>query len=86
MKNKILVIEDDTAISDLICMNLTVAGYEVLPVFDGAQVEEVIREKGDFDLALLDVMLPGKDGFELMGTMKAWDIPVIYLTAKADVG
>lgn len=86
MKNKILVIEDDTAISDLICMNLTVAGYEVLPAFDGAQVEEVIQEKGDFDLALLDVMLPGKDGFELMDTMKAWDIPVIYLTAKADVG
>lgn len=86
MKNKILVIEDDTAISDLICMNLTVAGYEVLPVFDGALVEEAIREKGSFDLALLDVMLPGKDGFELMDTMKACDIPVIYLTAKADVG
>lgn len=64
MKNKILVIEDDTAISDLICMNLTVAGYEVPARFDGAQVEEVIQEKGDFDLALLDVMLPGKDGFE----------------------
>lgn len=86
MKNRILVIEDDTAISDLICMNLTVAGYEVLPVFDGTQVEKVIAEKGVFDLALLDVMLPGKDGFELMDTMKAYDIPVIYLTAKADVG
>lgn len=86
MKNRILVIEDDTAISDLICMNLTVAGYEVLPVFDGTQVEKVIAEKGAFDLALLDVMLPGKDGFELMDTMKAYDIPVIYLTAKADVG
>lgn len=86
MKNRILVIEDDTAISDLICMNLTVAGYEVLPVFDGTQAEKVIAEKGAFDLALLDVMLPGKDGFELMDTMKAYDIPVIYLTAKADVG
>ncbi len=37
-------------------------------------------------MALLDIMLPGKDGFELMETMKAHDIPVIYLTAKADVG
>ncbi len=86
VKNKILVIEDDTAISDLICMNLTVAGYEVQPVFDGDQVEGVIREKGPFDMALLDVMLPGRDGFELMDTMKNYDIPVIYLTAKADIG
>lgn len=86
MKNRILVIEDDAAISDLICMNLTVAGYEVLPVFDGNQVEGAVGEKGPFDLALLDVMLPGRDGFELMETMKAHDIPVIYLTAKADVG
>lgn len=86
MNNKILVIEDDTAISDLICMNLTVAGYEVLPVFDGDKVEEAIRREGPFDMALLDIMLPGKDGFELMDTMKFYDIPVIYLTAKADVG
>lgn len=86
VKNRILVIEDDTAISDLICMNLTVAGYEVLPVFDGGQVEKVVQEEKSFDLALLDVMLPGKDGFELMDCMKENDIPVIYLTAKADVG
>ena len=62
MKNKILVIEDDTAISDLICMNLTVAGYEVLAVFDGDKAEDAVLEKGTFDMALLDVMLPGKDG------------------------
>lgn len=86
MKNKILVIEDDTAISDLICMNLTVAGYEVLPVFDGDKVEEEICQADPFDLALLDIMLPGRDGFELMDLMKANGIPVIYLTAKADVG
>ena len=86
LKNKILVIEDDTAISDLICMNLTVAGYEVLPVFDGDKVEEEICHAGPFDLALLDIMLPGRDGFELMDLMKANGIPVIYLTAKADVG
>ncbi len=86
MKNKILVIEDDAAISDLISMNLTVAGYEVLPVFDGDKVEETVREQGPFDMALMDVMLPGKDGFALMDTMKTYGIPVIYLTAKADVG
>lgn len=86
MKNKILVIEDDMAISDLICMNLTVAGYETLAVYDGDQVEEVLKKDKSFDLALLDVMLPGKDGFELMDVMKAARIPVIYLTAKSDVG
>lgn len=86
MKNRILVIEDDMAISDLICMNLTVAGYETLAVYDGGQVEEVLKKDRSFDLALLDVMLPGKDGFELMDVMKEFRIPVIYLTAKSDVG
>lgn len=86
MKNKILVIEDDTAISDLICMNLTVAGYETTAVYDGDEAEILLRDNQDFDLALLDVMLPGKDGFELMDSMKQARIPVIYLTAKSDVG
>lgn len=85
MKNRILVIEDETAISELICMNLTVAGYETEPVFDGLEAEELLKEDKNFDLALLDVMLPGKDGFELMDTMQEVGIPVIYLTAKSDV-
>lgn len=67
-------------------MNLMVAGYEVQPVYDGDSVEQVVELEDAFDLALLDIMLPGKDGFELMDVMKAHDIPVIYLTAKADVG
>lgn len=86
MKNRILVVEDDMAISELICMNLTVAGYETVAVYDGGEVEEVLNKDKDFDLVLLDVMLPGKDGFELMDTMKAAKLPVIYLTAKSDVG
>lgn len=86
MKNRILVVEDDTAISELICMNLTVAGYEVEAVFDGDEVETTLETGGEFDLALLDIMLPGKDGFELMEMMQSRKIPVIYLTAKGDVG
>ena len=86
MKNRILVVEDDTAISELICMNLTVAGYEVKAVFDGDEAEKAVSTEGDFDLALLDIMLPGKDGFELMELMQKKKIPVIYLTAKGDVG
>jgi len=86
LKNRILVVEDDMAISDLICMNLTVAGYETVAVYDGIEVEEVLEKDKAFDLVLLDVMLPGKDGFELMDTMKEAKLPVIYLTAKSDVG
>ena len=85
MANRILVVEDDTAISELICMNLEVTGYEVVPVLDGNEVEGTLEKEEDFDLALLDIMLPGKDGFELLGVMKEHGIPVIYITAKADV-
>lgn len=85
MANRILVVEDDTAISELICMNLEVTGYEVVPVLDGNEVEGTLEKEEDFDLALLDIMLPGKDGFELLGVMKKYGIPVIYITAKADV-
>lgn len=85
MVNRILVVEDDAAISELICMNLEVAGYEVQPVMDGDLVENVLQKEQPFDLALLDVMLPGKDGFELLEVMQRFGVPVIYLTAKADV-
>lgn len=85
MANRILVVEDDTAISELICMNLEVTGYEVVPVLDGNEVEGTLEKEENFDLALLDIMLPGKDGFELLGVMKEYGTPVIYITAKADV-
>lgn len=45
MANRILVVEDDTAISELICMNLEVTGYEVVPVLDGNEVEEHWRKR-----------------------------------------
>lgn len=82
---KILVIEDETAINDLICMNLEIAGYEPAAFFDGAEFSRHLKETDDYDLALLDIMLPGKDGFELLEELKAHKIPVIYLTAKGDL-
>lgn len=87
MKNKILVVEDENMISELICMNLEAAGYETEPVYDGEAAHQVLRQKGGgaADLALVDIMLPGKDGFELMETFKNCEIPVVFLTAKADV-
>ena len=85
MRGKILVIEDEMAINDLISMNLEVTGYEVVSCLDGLEAEETLKKEADFDLALVDIMLPGKDGFALLPELKAAGIPVIFLTAKADV-
>lgn len=84
-RNRILVVEDDESISKVIQKNLTAAGYAVAACDDGGYTAKLLSTDADFDLALLDVMLPGMDGFELMGYMKHCDIPVIYLTAKADL-
>lgn len=85
MKNRILVIEDDRDISNLICMNLEVAGYEAQAVYDGAEVEPLLNDGAKFDLALLDLMLPWKDGFSLIAPLTSHQIPSICLTAKGDV-
>lgn len=82
---RILVIEDENAINDLICMNLEIAGYEPIPFMDGIEVSSHLKEYKSYDLALLDIMLPGKDGFELLDELKKAEIPVIYLTAKGDL-
>lgn len=85
MKPRILVIEDEASINDLICMNLEVAGYETEACFDGDKVGSLLLEDHDFDCALVDVMLPGKDGFALLPELKRCGIPVIFLTAKGDL-
>lgn len=82
---RILVIEDENAINDLICMNLEIAGYEPIPFMDGIEVSSHLKEYKSYDLALLDIMLPGKNGFELLDELKKAEIPVIYLTAKGDL-
>lgn len=81
---RILIVEDDLAISELILMNLSVAGYECDAVYDGAEALEIIKRQS-YDLALLDVMLPEKDGFELLPHMQKRRIPVIYVSARTDV-
>ncbi|MEN6340522.1 MAG: response regulator transcription factor [Clostridiaceae bacterium] len=82
---RILVVEDDEAINKLICMNLTVAGYETVPVYDGDSAKNAIAGGEAFDLALLDVMLPQADGFTLLEPLKVCGVPAIYLTAKNDL-
>lgn len=85
-KNKILIVEDEEAIAKMIAMNLKVADYEVRLFYDGREAADALEECHDYDLALLDVMLPGLDGFQLLEHLKPYDIPVIFLTAKDDIG
>lgn len=81
MKKRILIVEDEIHISNIIKMNLTLVGYETEQVYDG--IDALERIKGDrFDLILLDVMIPRMDGFELMEKIRPMNIPVIFLTAK----
>lgn len=84
-KNRILIIEDEEAIAKMIAMNLRVANYETWIYQEGLEAEQGLQEDHMYDLALLDVMLPGKNGFELLEDMKRYDIPVIFLTAKDDL-
>jgi two-component system alkaline phosphatase synthesis response regulator PhoP len=85
MSARILVVEDDKAISDFIAINLQYTGYDYMVLSSGSEAETLLEQDHSFDLALLDIMLPGVDGFELMEDMKRYNIPVIYLTAKTDV-
>lgn len=78
---KILIVDDEQAINDLIAMNLQMVGYEYIQVFDGREALETL-DKEEVDLALLDIMLPEIDGYELFPYFNKKEIPVIYLTAK----
>ena len=78
---KVLIVEDEPPISNLIRLSLTKNGYACKCVFDGMEAADFL-EKERTDLILLDVMLPKLDGFELMEYIRPLNIPVIFLTAK----
>ena len=83
-KNRILVVEDDPAISDGIAVNLLYSGYDHVLFRDGNEAAQALLQDHSFDLALLDIMLPGLDGFALFEHVKKYNIPVIFITAKTD--
>ena len=78
---KILIVEDEMPISNLIKVNLTAEGYRCTCAFDGKTAADYI-ETEDFDLILLDIMLPEINGYELLEYIIPLEIPVIFLTAK----
>ena len=81
---KILVVEDERAISDLIRLNLTKAGYSCTALYDGKSAADIL-ETHTFDLILLDIMLPEINGYELMEFIRPMGIPVIFITAKSSL-
>ena len=80
----ILVVEDEAPIRDLISINLQLVGYEVFTAEDGIIAEKFL-ENQKVDLILLDVMIPGIDGFSLIEKIKKHNTPVIFVTAKESV-
>ena len=82
--NRILVVEDEKSINDLIEMNLTEAGYICECAYDGLQAADIL-ERESFDLVLLDIMLPEVNGYELLDFIKPMGIPVIFITAKGSM-
>ncbi len=81
---KILIVDDEKPICDLIEMNLTAAGYSCVTVQDGLAAIDAV-ESNEFDLVLLDIMLPGADGYDVMEYIKPCKVPVIFISAKHEV-
>lgn len=81
---KILIVEDEKPIAHLIQMNLADQGYQCTVVYDGLSAADLI-ETQCYDLILLDVMLPGADGYELLEQIRPTGTPVIFITAQGAV-
>lgn len=82
----ILIADDERAIADIIRFNLVKEGYQVSIAGDGMQCLQMIEEK-EPDLLLLDVMMPKKDGFEVLAELRQqYNFPVIMITAKEQEG
>ena len=81
---KILIVDDEKPICDLIEMNLSAAGYSCVAVQDGLAAIDAV-EKNTFDLVLLDIMLPGADGYDVMEYIRPFKVPVIFISAKHEV-
>ena len=86
---KILIVEDETPISEMIELFLTAQGFDVIQAYDGLEAKNIIAANSKIDLILLDWMLPKKSGIDLLKELKASrkdkHIPIIMLSAKAEL-
>lgn len=82
---QILIIEDQASIRRMLELNLKIAGYETISIEDGTAALVYLNGTPRCDLALVDVMLPGVDGFALLPRLNELGIPVIFLTARGDL-
>jgi len=86
-KKKILVVEDDRDISELITYNLEREGYEIACLYDGSRVVDFVNKRKP-EIIILDLMLPEVDGLDICRTLKSdpdtKHIPIIMLTAKSE--
>ena len=87
MAAKILIIEDEKAVREMLCFTLKNDGFEILEAEDSNSALDALKEN-EIDLILLDWMLPGKQGIEISRLIRSSseikDIPIIMLTAKSD--
>lgn len=82
MGKKILVVDDEKPIADILKFNLEKEGFEIVMAHDGDEAIEKATEEQP-DMVLLDIMLPGKDGLEVCREIrKSSEMPIIMLTAK----
>ena len=81
---KILIVEDERPIANLIDMNLSASGYQCSCVYDGLAAADLI-EQNHYDLILLDIMLPGCNGYDLLPQIRPTGTPVIFITAMDTV-
>ncbi|WP_308637103.1 response regulator transcription factor [Paenibacillus silvisoli] len=81
---KILIVDDEKAINDLVAVNLKMVGHEYVQLYSADHILQTLHET-HIDLVILDVMLPGRDGFDLMQDIVKRGVPVIFLTARNSV-
>ena len=83
MAKKILLVEDEVAIRDIINLNLELEGYEVTAIADGKVAMDQLHALDSFDLVILDVMLPHVSGFDLCRAFRrVSNVPILFLSAK----
>ena len=82
---RVLVVEDEASIREMVALNLKMAGWEVVEAPSAERALELMHSGEHCDAALLDIMLPGLDGYALLECLRPQGVPVIFITAKSAV-